>query len=61
MVTTAIKTFLEAKGYTVKLVEFSDYMQPNIALSQEKIDANLFQHKIYLESFATEHELELSD
>ncbi|WP_227935565.1 MetQ/NlpA family ABC transporter substrate-binding protein [Alkalihalobacillus deserti] len=61
MVTKAIKPILEAKGYTIELVEFSDYMQPNLALSQEDIDANLFQHKIYLESFATEHELELSE
>lgn len=61
MVTKAIKPILEAKGYTVEVVEFSDYIQPNLALSQGDIDANLFQHKIYLESFAKEHKLELSE
>jgi D-methionine transport system substrate-binding protein len=61
MVTKAIKPILEAKGYTVEVVEFSDYIQPNLALSQGDIDANLFQHKIYLESFAKEHKLDLSE
>ena len=31
MVTDAIKPQLEAKGYKVKLVEFTDYVTPNIA------------------------------
>jgi D-methionine transport system substrate-binding protein len=61
MVTKAIKPILEDKGYTVEVVEFSDYIQPNKALANGDLDANLFQHKIYLESFAKEHELDLSE
>ncbi len=61
MVNKAIKPLLEKKGYTVEVVEFSDYVQPNIALGNGSIDANLFQHKIYMETFAKENNLELSD
>jgi D-methionine transport system substrate-binding protein len=60
MVTKAIKPGLEEKGYKVELVEFSDYIQPNNALDTGDIDANLFQHTIYLENFAKENKLELS-
>lgn len=61
MVSNAIKPLLEEKGYEVKVVEFSDYVQPNLALSKGDLDANLFQHKIYMENFAKEHDLELSE
>lgn len=61
MVTKAIKPLLEEKGYTVEVVEFSDYIQPNKALANGDLDANLFQHKIYLENFAEEHNLDLSE
>lgn len=61
MVTKAIKPILEEKGYKVEVVEFSDYIQPNKALGNGDIDANLFQHKVYMENFAKEHKLELSE
>jgi D-methionine transport system substrate-binding protein len=61
MVSKAIKPILEDKGYKVKVVEFSDYIQPNLALSKGDLDANLFQHKIYMETFAKEHNIELSE
>lgn len=61
MVNKAIKPILEKKGYNVKIVEFSDYVQPNIALGNGDIDANLFQHKIYMDNFAKQHNLQLSE
>ncbi|UOE75009.1 MetQ/NlpA family ABC transporter substrate-binding protein [Parageobacillus thermoglucosidasius] len=61
MVNKAIKPILEKKGYNVKVVEFSDYIQPNLALANGDLDANLFQHKIYMENFAKEHHLALSE
>ncbi|MGP3561201.1 MetQ/NlpA family ABC transporter substrate-binding protein [Geobacillus sp. BK01] len=61
MVNKAIKPLLEKKGYKVKVVEFSDYIQPNLALANGDLDANLFQHKIYMENFAKEHNLDLSE
>ncbi len=60
MVAKAITPILEKKGYTVKVTEFNDYVQPNLALAEGSIDANLFQHKIYLEKFAADKNLPLS-
>lgn len=60
MVKFSIKPILEKKGYDVKLVEFTDYVQPNLALSKGNIDVNIFQHKPYLDSFKAERKLELS-
>ncbi len=60
MVTKAIKPGLEELGYNVKVVEFSDYIQPNIALDKGDLDANLFQHSIYLENFEKENNMDLS-
>lgn len=61
MVTKAIKPLLEEKGYKVENIEFSDYIQPNNALHNGDIDANLFQHKIYYEAFAEENNMDLSE
>ena len=60
MLNTAIKPALEEKGYEVEIVEFSDYIQPNNALDNGDIDANLFQHTIYLENFSKENDMELT-
>jgi D-methionine transport system substrate-binding protein len=61
MVTKALKPGLEKKGYKVELVEFSNYVEPNKALGNGDIDANLFQHKIFMDAFAKENDLELSE
>ena len=60
MVTKAIKPGLEELGYEVEVVEFSDYIQPNKALNSSDIDANLFQHTIYLENFEKENNMDLT-
>ena len=60
MLKNAIQPALEDKGYEVEIVEFSDYIQPNNALDDGGIDANLFQHTIYLENFAKENDMELT-
>ncbi|MEO2076714.1 MAG: MetQ/NlpA family ABC transporter substrate-binding protein [Bacillus sp. (in: firmicutes)] len=60
MLKEAIVPGLEKKGYKVEIVEFSDYIQPNKALDNGDIQANLFQHSIYLENFAKENNMELS-
>jgi D-methionine transport system substrate-binding protein len=56
-----IKPILEKQGYKVRLVEFNDYIQPNFALAEGSLDANVFQHIIYLKKFAAEHKLALTD
>ncbi|MCR8657531.1 MetQ/NlpA family ABC transporter substrate-binding protein [Paenibacillus endoradicis] len=60
MVNKAIKPLMEEKGYKIEIVEFNDYVQPNKSLDNGSIDANLFQHIIYLNKFATDNKLELS-
>ncbi len=56
-----IKPILEKKGYRVRIVEFNDYVQPNFALAQGSLDANVFQHIVYLTKFATENKLAISE
>jgi D-methionine transport system substrate-binding protein len=41
---------LAAQGITLKVVEFTDYVQPNVALIAGDLDANFFQHIPYLET-----------
>ncbi|WP_026564108.1 MetQ/NlpA family ABC transporter substrate-binding protein [Bacillus sp. UNC41MFS5] len=60
MLKKAIVPSLEEKGYKVEVVEFSDYIQPNKALDNGDIQANLFQNTIYLESFAKENNMKLT-
>ncbi|GGN81766.1 lipoprotein [Actinoplanes lobatus] len=38
-----------AEGLKIEIVEFNDYIQPNVALSEKQLDANYFQHIPYLE------------
>lgn len=45
----------EKEGYTLKVVEFTDYVQPNKALDAGDLDANYFQHSPYLENFCEEN------
>lgn len=54
-----IVPLLEEKGYTVKITEFNDYIQPNRALDEGSIDANLYQNRNYLKNFNEEHEMDL--
>ena len=50
---------LAKQGVDLKIVEFSDYVQPNLALSDKDLDANFFQHLPYLETFAKDRGLKL--
>jgi D-methionine transport system substrate-binding protein len=56
----AIKPGLEKKGYTVEIKEFSDYVQPNLALANGSINVNLYQHLPYLEKFSKDKGLKIS-
>lgn len=51
---------LEKEGVKVKVIEFNDYVQPNLSLSEKELDANFFQHKPYLDTFSKEHKLNLA-
>jgi D-methionine transport system substrate-binding protein len=45
------ETFGEDRGIEIEIVEFTDYVQPNVALDEGDIDSNFFQHLPYLEEF----------
>ena len=45
------KEILAEKGYTLEIVEYNDYIIPNIATDTGELDANYFQHLPYLEDF----------
>ncbi len=47
----ACKDALAEKGYTLEIVEFTDYIQPNLSLDSGDLEANFFQHTPYLENF----------
>ena len=51
----AVKPVLEKDGVKLEIVEFNDYVQPNLALNDKELDANFFQHKPYLDNFMEEH------
>ncbi|HIW48244.1 MAG TPA: methionine-binding protein [Firmicutes bacterium] len=59
MITQAITPSLEEQGYTVEIVEFTDYVQPDQALASGDIDANLMQHQAYLDQFAADNHLDI--
>ena len=45
------KDILARDGYTLEIVEFTDYVLPNEALNSGDIDANFFQHQPYLTNY----------
>ena len=51
----AAKPLLEKEGIKLDIVEFNDYVQPNLALNDKELDANYFQHEPYLKNFMDEH------
>ena len=59
MVRNQVKGTLEAQGYEVELIAFTDYVRPNLALAEGDLDINIFQHKPYLDNFKKENNLDL--
>ncbi|MGI6552707.1 MAG: MetQ/NlpA family ABC transporter substrate-binding protein [Bacillota bacterium] len=45
---------------TLEIKEFTDYVVPNIALSDGSLDANYFQHVPYLDEFKEQNKLDLT-
>ena len=54
-----VKEDLKTEGVDLKVVEFTDYVTPNLALAEGELDANFFQHFPYLEKFSNERGLNL--
>lgn len=55
-----VKPMLAKKGIDLKIIEFTDYIQPNLALADKEIDANLFQHKPFMDKFCQDRGLKLT-
>ena len=54
-----VKDDLADMGVELEVVEFTDYVTPNLALSDGSIDANYFQHVPYLDQFSADRGLDL--
>lgn len=54
-----VKDDLKSEGIDLEIVEFSDYVQPNLTLADGTLDANFFQHLPYLESFNVDNKTDL--
>ncbi len=46
---------LASQGWTLDVIEFEDYIQPNLVVESGEIDANYFQHVPYLDDFNAEN------
>lgn len=55
-----IKPILAEQGIELQIQEFTDYVQPNLALFDSKLDANYFQHLPYLEQFNVDNNMDLT-
>lgn len=55
-----VKPELAKEGIELEIVEFTDYVTPNIALNDGDLDANFFQHSPYLKKFAEERNLDIA-
>lgn len=54
-----IKPLLAKDGIDLQIIEFTDYVKPNLSLNDKEIDANFFQHEPYLKKFAADRKLDL--
>ncbi len=54
-----LKAAAEAKGIDLQIIEFNDYVQPNLAADDGELDGNFFQHRPYLDVFVKDHGVNL--
>lgn len=54
-----VRPALAAQGIALEVIELTDYVQPNLALSAHDLDANFFQHQPYLDRFNTDRHTNL--
>lgn len=51
---------LKEEGTTLQIIEFTDYVTPNLALQEGELDANFFQHVPYLDGFNADRGTDLA-
>ena len=49
------KEILAEQGITLEIIEYTDYVQPNLVVDSGEVDANYFQHTPYLNTFNAEN------
>ncbi|WJH35278.1 MetQ/NlpA family ABC transporter substrate-binding protein [Paenibacillus sp. CC-CFT747] len=54
-----IQPKLKEQGVDLQIVEFNDYVQPNVQVNEKQLDANFFQHAPYLEQFNKDNNAKL--
>lgn len=50
---------LKAQGVDLKIIDFTDYVMPNLALEEKNLDANFMQHKPFLDKISKDRNLHL--
>ena len=53
---SVVKDILATKDITLDIIEYTDYVQPNLVVDNGDVDANYFQHLPYLEDFNKEND-----
>ena len=53
------KEILAEQGYDLEIVEYTDYVQPNLVVDSGELDANYFQHTPYMNTFNEENGTEI--
>ncbi len=59
MLTETIEPILKEQGVSLEIIEFTDYLQPDLALDSGDLDANLMQHTAYLNGLVENQGLNL--
>jgi D-methionine transport system substrate-binding protein len=54
-----IQPKLKEQGINLEVKEFTDYVQPNVQLNEQQLDANFYQHIPYLEQFNKDQNMNL--
>ena len=55
----SVKDVLAEEGWELEVIEFDDYVQPNVATTDGDVDANYFQHVPYLDQYNEENGTDL--
>ena len=54
-----VKQEAAKQGLNIEVVEFSDYIQPNIALDQKELNVNSYQHQPFLDNMVKDKGLKI--
>jgi len=54
-----VKAVAAKDGLKIEVVEFNDYVQPNVALNDGDLDANSYQHQPYLDHMVSDRKYQI--